>query len=202
MFAEAVAGVILGLVGLAATNVDNFIVLVSVFGARKESKTAVCLGFGAGTLIILAMSLAVSLIGELIPVRYLGYLGVIPIFFGIRELRQAASLEGKSPRLPENASKDLLKAVIAVSLLTLAGGTDTLAVFAPLLAESNLVGKWAVCAGYVIAVIVLAVLLGYAVSHPAIANPLQRHGLKIGPAVMILIGSYILLNTATDTVPG
>ena len=202
MLTEAVTGLILGLVGLAATNVDNFVVLVSAFGARKESKPVVCLGFTAGAMIILGISLMFSLVGELIPVRYLGYLGVVPIYLGVRELTQSALQKRKPPSLPENPWKNTLKGIIAVSLITLAGGTDTLAVIAPLLAESHVVGFWAICVGYAIAVMGVATLLGYAVSHPAIAGPLQHHGSRIGPAVMIFIGSYIFLNTATDRVTG
>lgn len=202
MLTEAAAGLTLGLVGLSATNVDNFIVLVSAFGARRESKTAVCLGFAVGALILLAISLVFSLLGELIPVRYLGYLGVIPIYLGIRGLTQSVQQTSKSPGPPEKQSRHTLKTIIAVLVLTLAGGTDTLAVIAPLLAESNVVGLWAVCSGYMIAVMGLVALLGYALSHPAITNPLRRYGSRIGPAVMVLIGLYILVNTATDSMPG
>ncbi len=202
MLTEAVTGLILGLVGLAATSVDNLIVLVSAFGARRESRTTVCLGFTVGVVIILVISLAFSLLGEVIPVRYLGYLGVVPIYLGIRGLTRWASPQSESRDLPASNSTDLLKGVTAVSLLTLAGGTDTIAVIGPLLAESNVVGVWAVCSGYVIAVIGLAALLGCALSHPAITNPLRRYGWMIGPAVMIVIGSYILANTATDSMPG
>ena len=91
MLAETWAGLILGLIGHAATNVDNSVVLISIFGAKRESTTAVSLGFATGSMVMLAIALVLSFIGEMIPVRYLGYLGVIPIFLGILELTRSAS---------------------------------------------------------------------------------------------------------------
>ncbi|MGD8532250.1 MAG: cadmium resistance transporter [Gammaproteobacteria bacterium] len=202
MIAEVWAGLLLGIAGVVATNVDNFLVLVGVFGTRSGSRTAVRLGFCVGALILLVISLIFSFIGELIPIRFLGYLGVIPISMGVLELSRQDSSTARAQSRSGPASQGFTKSVVTVSILTLAGGTDTFAVIAPLLAESQSIAVAAICSGYVIAVIGIAALLGQAVSHPAFVNPLRRYGPKIGPVVMILIGIYILLNTATDSFPG
>ena len=91
MLAETWAGLILGLIGHAATNVDNSVVLISIFGAKRESTTAVSLGFATGSMVMLAIALVLSSIGEVIPVRYPGYPGVVPILLGILELTRSAS---------------------------------------------------------------------------------------------------------------
>ena len=202
MLAETGAGLVLGLTGFAATNVDNVVVLISLFGAKRDSTAAVSLGFATGSLITLAIALMLSFIGEWIPVRYLGYLGVVPIFLGILELTRSASPALKAPAAADRALRGSSTTLVTVTILTLAGGTDTLAVIAPLLAESQIKSVWAICSGYMIAAMSMAALLGYATRHPAIARPLQRYGTKIGPGVMIIIGLYIVVNTATDKLPG
>ena len=134
MIAEVWAGLLLGIAGVVATNVDNFLVLVGVFGTRSGSRTAVRLGFCVGALILLVISLIFSFIGELIPIRFLGYLGVIPISMGVLELSRQDSSTARAQSRSGPASQGFTKSVVTVSILTLAGGTDTFAVIAPLLA--------------------------------------------------------------------
>ena len=167
MIAEVWAGLLLGIAGVVATNVDNFLVLVGVFGTRSGSRTAVRLGFCVGALILLVISLIFSFIGELIPIRFLGYLGVIPISMGVLELSRQDSSTARAQSRSGPASQGFTKSVVTVSILTLAGGTDTFAVIAPLLAESQSIAVAAICSGYVIAVIGIPALLAQAVSHLA-----------------------------------
>jgi cadmium resistance protein CadD (predicted permease) len=202
MVAETGAGLILGFTGFAATNIDNSVVLISIFGAKRESTNVVSLGFATGSMLMLAIALTLSFVGELIPVRYLGYLGVIPILVGVLELTRSTSVARRASSATDRGLRGASATLATVSILTLAGGTDTLAVIAPLLAESKIASVWAMCAGYVIAAMGMAALIGYATRHPAIAEPLQRYGTKIGPGVMIAIGLYILVNTATDRLQG
>lgn len=201
MLGETLVGLILGMSGVAATNVDNVIILVGTFGGKKENTGAVCLGFATGALVILAISLVSIFVDRLIPVEYLGYLGVIPIFFGLRSLMMRDSQGITARAYSESVATNPLTIAFAASTIMVAAGVDTITVFAPLLAESKTTGIWAICSGYLMAVLALCAFIGYACNHPALATPLQKYGSRIGPVVMVLIGIYILVNTATDTLP-
>ena len=80
----------------------------------------------------------------------------------------------------------------------IANGVDTIAVFVPLIAESEATYRLFLSLGFVAASLALAWLATRACTHPSAATPIARYGPKVAPFVMIGIGVYILLNTATD----
>ncbi len=199
---EILTDLLLAVSGFAATNLENVVVLVAVFCAECRNSTAVRLGFGLGALVLLALSLTTLALTEVVPVSYLGWLGIIPIAFGVREIFRRAEDESSEDAGGGKARGTLLKVTAAAAMLMIVNGGDTIAVFAPLFAETLPFGVVIMVIGYSLTALVLAVVTGRACTHPGLAVPLQRFGPRIAPYIMIAIGIYVLLNTSTDRLPG
>ncbi|MGD9021929.1 MAG: hypothetical protein PVF46_09030, partial [Lysobacterales bacterium] len=75
------------------TNLDNLVLLVTMHAHYRDNPAAVSAGYIAGMLLIGALCLLVGMLGDLIPIAYLGLLGVVPITAGmlglLRLLRKA-----------------------------------------------------------------------------------------------------------------
>ena len=176
-------------------------ILVSVFCADPAHARAVRLGFGLGSLVLLLASLLVLSVSGFIPLRFLGLLGLIPIAFGLFELvrssKDAAYSDPAARKMPQEQSR----VVLSASLLMIANGGDTIAVFAPLFAETAPAGVPVLILGYVLSAATLSFLAGHVCVFPALSQPLKKYGARVAPYIMIGIGIYILLNTGTDLLP-
>ena len=196
---ETLASLTLGVGGVIGTNLENVVVAVAAFCNSRTPVSALGIGFVVGLVFLLGVSWLTGVGAGLIPTRFLGYLGVIPIALGLREyFRQNA------PQPEQAGSADSgrwMQAIAAVGLRMIANGIDTIAVFAPLIAESEATDRLVLALGYVGTSVMLGWFCVRACTHPRLAELIDRHGSRIAPFLMIGIGVYILLNTATDTQP-
>ncbi len=184
----------------AATNLDNLILLVSFLSIPSVRVGSIFLGFITGMLILTGLSATATLLPALIPVKYLGLLGIIPVTVGIKELIAAKSKTGSASQIAVPAAPS--STFSAVVLTQISNGSDTIITLAPLIADS--------VPGAVILILVtfvaMAMLLWHIArrvhSQPAIAALTERYGRYLAPIVLILVGSYILANTTTDLLPG
>lgn len=187
--------------GFGSTNVENIVVLVGVFCANPTNAPAVRLGFVLGSLALLLVSLSTLIVAGSIPVHYLGLLGLIPISLGVYEIVRSARKDGASDQQPRKRSGAREKVALSASTLMVANGGDTIAVFAPLFAETERGGVIVMVVGYLIAAFSLAYLSGRVCVAPQLSEPLNKYGPRLAPYIMIAIGCYILLNTGTDVLP-
>ena len=73
----------------AATNTDNLILLVVLMGASPEQRSAHTLGFLSSALAVLAIATGAALLGAVVDPTLLGYMGLLPLSFGIYLLVRA-----------------------------------------------------------------------------------------------------------------
>src|SRR5687768_3549707 len=75
-----------GLLTFASTNIDDILILAFLYSAKRYKENEIVAGqfLGIGALVI--VSLICSLIGLLVPSSYIGLLGVIPIYLGLKAL--------------------------------------------------------------------------------------------------------------------
>ena len=64
------------------TNLDNLVLLVALHTRYQDHPAIVSAGYITGMVLILGICLLIGEIGELIPLGYLGLLGIIPITTG------------------------------------------------------------------------------------------------------------------------
>lgn len=183
----------------AATNLDNLLLLVAL--APRECETPASLVGGAllASAATLALGIGASLAADLVPQRWLGALGFVPLALGLRELGRLLRSPPEAAGVKAHGAPALGTPGLAGVLLANSG--DTLAALVPLLAET----RRALLPLVALAVLTTA-LLGCGVarwtaSHARLGPLLQRIAPRLVPLVLIAVGLYVLANTAGDALP-
>lgn len=192
---------LLPLIGVASvaflsTNADNLALLFAFLADRSFSARNVIFGYALGMLGILGLSWVVAWLADFFPPQYVGFLGVVPIFLGITRLYRNFAGRESEPELAPVVSKG--SQVVTVALADVAHGPDTVVLFSALLADSDAIGQSAVTLSYLLLVAVWCGFGAYLFRHPAIRGPVQRYGSRFAPYLLIVVGLFILLNTAHD----
>ena len=186
-----VTALVLVPVAYAATNIDNLLIMASL-GAGRASRGHLVAGFVVASCMVLLVASAAVFIDRLLPPEVLGYLGFVPISIGAYLLLFA----GARPETPTGVTT----AWPAIAGLLLANSGDTIFAIAPLFAESGSDARLGLALGFVlVAAAWLSLILG-AARYVARSKWLGRLGYRIAPWMMILVGLYILSDSATDVV--
>jgi cadmium resistance protein CadD (predicted permease) len=183
-------GEVAAAVGLfAGTNVDDLIVLTVLFlsgrATGRPKRWQIWVGQYAGIGALIAVSAAAALGLTLVPDRWVGLLGLVPIALGVRGLVRARSADGDSP--PAIAG-----GALSVAAVTIANGADNIAVYTPMFRTIGLVDS-------VVTVVVFALLTalwcaagGWLGGHRRAVDAIGRYGRWLVPAVFIAIGVVLL----------
>ena len=185
----------------AATNVDNLVLLVGWMLSGRVPRLQIFMGYAAGMALLLVVTTVLSFSSNLIPVQYLGYLGIIPILAGAKmlfDLWRNASVDDVDELQASGANAS----VVAIASTQLANGIDTILVFSPLLADSSGAIDYLIVSCFIVMVGVWFGFARFLTFHASQLNWVTIAGRWITPMVMILVGIYILDNTATDLVAG
>lgn len=187
-------------VPFAATNVDNLALLVGWLLAGRNRSRQVLLGHSLGMFALLLLTIAFGLGANIIPLRYVGYLGLIPIALGLKGLYELSRRSGENETAPEVTSAHV--SPLSIAATQVANGVDTVLVFGPLLADSESGVDFVLIGGFVVMTFVWFGLARFLESHAARLTLLDRYGHWIAPIVLIVVGLYILDNTSTDVLLG
>ena len=184
------------------TNMDNLILLVALYARFPRRTTAVAAGYIAGMLLIGAVSIAIGLGGGMIRVDRLGMLGVVPIALGIMALFQL--FQHKQTGEPRKPASEISTKVVFLSVLTtqLSNGADSIITCSIFLAESTAETDYLIALTGLAMIAIFAWLAHFLVKRRRVAEVVDRYGHYLTPFILILVGVYILSNTATDLIPG
>ena len=69
-----------------ATNLDNLVLMIGLFGRYDDRRYEVLFGYLVGMLVIGAATFYVGKLAGNAPVQYLGLLGVVPVLIGLAEI--------------------------------------------------------------------------------------------------------------------
>jgi cadmium resistance protein CadD (predicted permease) len=204
--------VVSGVAAFAATNFDDLFLLILWFSRARSDPRAermIIAGQYLGFSLLILISVLVYIGTLLVPREYVGLLGILPITLGLRELlslrrrggEEAEVLEADAP--PGNVPRVLRSRLFhwldpdaaAVAVVTVANGSDNLAVYPPLFAAGGV-------ARMIVIILVLLVMVGVwcaladrLAEHPLTAAPLRKYGPVVMPFVLIGIGLLILIES-------
>ena len=181
-----------------ATNIDNLVLLVAWLIGQRGSPWRIAAGFSMAAIAVLIASWALALSANVIPVEYVGYLGLLPMLLGLKlllDLIRHRTSEGIGPADAKTSS-------LAIAVTLFANSVDTMLVFAPLLADSNNEADFRIVAAYLLVGVVWFGLAQFFSRHARRMQSIVATAQWIAPLVMIAVGFYILNNTATDVIPG
>ena len=176
----------------ASTNVDDVFVLVGFFSDKRFRARDTVLGQYVGITALFIASVAASLLSLVIPLPYIGLLGVIPIWIGGKKLLELYQRRDRTEDTLEHHSDANTNGVATVALMTVANGGDNIGVYTPSFATRS-------AHEIVIIALVFAVMTALwcfvahgIVNHPKLGSPIRLYGHRITPVVLVGLGILIL----------
>jgi len=179
----------------AGTSVEDLVVLTTLFLSwhtlGRPRPAQVVLGWYLGIATLVGVSAAAALGLVLVPGHWVGLLGLAPLSIGVYKLIKTIRAVRRAVRVrPVMAS-----GVLAVAGLAISNGGDNISVYVPVFrtigVQRSLVMVTVFAAG--VAVWCLAAqLLG---SHKKIMEMIELYGHWIVPAVYMIVGSAIILDS-------
>ncbi|MEX0381529.1 cadmium resistance transporter [Leuconostoc sp. MS02] len=165
-------------------NLDFFVILL--FLLQKYRFRDNLIGYELGMLLVFAISaVAGQLIQTVIPTWTIGFLGLLPIYMGIK---------GEDDDDPSKSTSK--KGMIAVLLMYLIScGADNIAVYVPVLATMTTTAIL-LTTGYFIILTAISLILAYLFGQiPIIKHVFERWGSPISRIIYILIGLFVMFDT-------
>lgn len=183
--------IITSLIAFASTNVDDIFLLTLFYGDKRFRHREILAGqlLGIGTLI--AISLVGSLLGLLVAPPYMGLLGLIPIFLGVKGIialrRNDADADDEDLHTRKGKSR-----LLSVAGVTIANGGDNIGIYVPLFATFAWPDKMVMITIFFLMTFVWCFTARYFVKHPYVAKTVERYGHIVTPFVLVALGVYIL----------
>jgi cadmium resistance transport/sequestration family protein len=199
------------IIAFVATNIDALFVLTIFFSQTDGEFTSRHIIFGQylGFAAIAVLSVVASLGVLVVPVEWIGLLGLYPIFLGIRalltSLRRAPTKvyspigwSGDSAPGRSGAFRWVLNTQsYGVAAVTFANGGDNISTYVPLFASVGFLRTGIILVVF-FPLVALWCYAGYKLGgHQKITSTIERYDHVIVPFVLIALGIYILTKTGT-----
>ena len=179
----------------AGTNVDDIIVLTVLFLASrttgKPDRWQIWIGQYAGIAALVAVSAIAAAGLAIVPDRWVGLLGLIPFALGVRSLVTAIQSRSNG----EDTATPVAGNAIAVAGVTIANGADNISVYTPLFRTIGLNSTVLTIAVFAVLVAVWCLAGSWLASHKPVIAVIERYGHWIVPAVFMLIGAVIVIES-------
>ncbi|MBC6605615.1 cadmium resistance transporter [Hymenobacter sp. BT188] len=186
----------LALVTFAVTNVDDLLLLSLFFSNPRYPVRSVVVGQFLGVAFLVGVSLVGLVLGTFVNQQWIGLLGLVPIFIGLR-----AAWRLQSASVPETTQQEVStgSSVLQVSAITIANGADNVSVYVPLFATLPVVTVGLYCGVFAAMVGVWCIVSYYLVQHPGLSKVLACYGHLVLPFFLMALGCWILFETKAYT---
>lgn len=207
--------IITTIVLFAATNIDDIFLLLTWFSQRdsKLKSSHIIIGQYLGFIALVILSVIGALGALIIPQEWIGLLGLVPIYLGLKALveqfreraeEQQAEREGEAYIVHETSIGEETKgnpswiqkffhpSIYKVATVTFANGGDNIGVYIPSFATYK---GWQIGIVVIIFLFLVAVwcyIANKLIAFPLVAQTLERYGHIIVPFVLIGLGFLIL----------
>jgi cadmium resistance protein CadD (predicted permease) len=185
-----------------ATNLDNFALLVTFLVRYRHRTLVVAAAYVASISLLGLVGYGIGRGADIAPVELLGWLGLIPIALGTAGVVRLFRDKTAAGTLREDSVGGSGTAFLATLTSQIGNGADTIATFGALFADSNPASDTLIIFTFAAMAIIFLASAHYAIRHPAVKNSVENHAHRITPFILIIVGAYILANTATDLLPG
>jgi cadmium resistance transport/sequestration family protein len=195
-----------GVTAFVATNIDDLVILLLFFAQvsaalrRRQIVVGQYLGFAA--LVIASLP---GFLGSLVlPHRWIGLLGLIPIAIALSRLLNRDSEESQveeeiTQSEPSSIASFISPQTYTVAAITVANGSDNIGIYVPLFASSNLANLLVIIGLFFLLVGVWCYVAYKLTSQSAIAHLLTHYGNTVVPFVLIGLGVFIVLDSRALT---
>ena len=184
-----------------ATNLDNFVLLVTFLVRYRNRTLIVAATYVASISLLVLVGYGIGRGADIVPVELLGWLGLIPIGLGTAGVIGLIRDKTADGAVREASVGGGETAFLATLTSQVGNGADTIVTFGALFADSNPASDTLIIFTLVAMTIIFLVSAHYAVRHPVLRQSIENHAHRITPFILIIVGAYILANTATDLLP-
>lgn len=198
------------MISFISTNIDDIFILTILFSqvGKNLSKKDIVLGqyLGVGLLVLFSILASHSL--NRIQTEYLGLLGIIPIFLGIKSWldfvknkKRTASIEKDSSANKADLTDETLLTsglrphFLNVTLLTLGNGSNNIGIYVPLFSRYSVIDLIISVLIFIIMIAIWCYFSFKLANLSFIQEELHRHQAFIIPVIFIGLGIYILIDS-------
>lgn len=192
--------IIAGVVTYWSTAIDLLIILMLFFAKVKDKKGVrdIYIGqfLGSGLLILVSLFFAVIL--HYVPdKRLLGFLGIIPVFLGIKALILGDSDGEKmaNEKLKDTNQNNLIKTLIFITIVSC--GADNVGLFVPYFISLVLPKLLITLVVFLIMIFLLVFIAQKSVSIPIVGTVLEKYSRWFIGIVYIFIGGSVLIENGS-----
>ena len=192
--------IIAGVVTYWSTAIDLLIILMLFFAKVKDKKGVrdIYIGqfLGSGLLILVSLFFAVIL--HYVPdKRLLGFLGIIPVFLGIKALILGDSDGEKmaNEKLKDTNQNNLIKTLIFITIVSC--GADNVGLFVPYFISLALTKLLITLLVFLIMIFLLVFIAQKSVSIPIVGTVLEKYSRWFIGIVYIFIGGSVLIENGS-----
>ncbi|KMT23310.1 cadmium resistance transporter [Clostridium cylindrosporum] len=198
--------IIKAVISFVTTNIDDIFILMLFFSRVNNSLKVrhIVLGQYLGIASLVIISILGALGANLFPSKYIGLLGIVPIYLGIKEYLEYKKgnedddeVEEINEKInQENTSKRLIS-IISVAGVTIANGGDNIGIYIPLFARLS---TFEILATSIIFIILTGVwcYIGFKLlKYPFVEGIIERYKHIFVPIVFIALGIYIFIESGT-----
>jgi cadmium resistance transport/sequestration family protein len=189
-------GTIVAAVGLfAATNIDDLVVLTVLFVASARGALPgwkVVAGQYAGFVTLVAISVVAAAGLTIVPDKWVGFLGLIPLAIGIYGLVRTLRRRGD-----DDDDDDAISAVglLGVAGITIANGADNISLYTPVFRTNPVQDTVVTIIVFLVLVAVWCLTARFIGTSKTVSELLERVEHWLVPAVFIGLGLYILIES-------
>lgn len=183
------------ILAFVSTNIDDIFILILFYGNKKIKETEIIIGQFLGIITLIAVSLIGSLIGLILQDAYIGFLGLIPLYLGIKGI--LAIIKNEKHEEEGHHLKTNKSSILSVAGTTFANGGDNIGIYVPLFATLTWEGKISMITIFLVMTFVWCMMAKYFTKHPYVAKVVDKYGHIIAPIVLVLLGLYIMYQTGT-----
>lgn len=200
------------LIAFVATNIDDIIIFLLFFSQVDANlrRQHIVVGQYLGFTFLIVASLPGYFGGLIVPREWIGFLGLLPIAIGVKQLmsreKDATQVQTvNSDRSYASASNPIVSFLSSilnpqtykVAAVTVANGGDNISIYIPLFAGSKLASLGVTLAVFFFMVGVWCAIAYLLTRQPTIAYVLTRYGKHIVPFVLIGLGLSIMYERGT-----
>ncbi|HDR7914522.1 TPA: cadmium resistance transporter [Bacillus wiedmannii] len=199
--------IISSFIAFTSTNIDDIFILLVLFsqvktgvikkeggavqGKTKLKELNIVIGQYLGFSVIVFLSIIGSLSSFFIPVSWIGLLGFVPIYMGVKGILSLRSY--KRNEVIDNVSGSIFK----VASITLANGADNISIYIPMFASQNLKTNIVTLVIFFCMIAIWCFISYKLLRAPILAKVLERNCHIIVPIVLIGLGMFILFRSNT-----
>ncbi|MDF5725398.1 MAG: cadmium resistance transporter [Rhizonema sp. PD37] len=204
-----------GIIAFVASNIDDLLILLLFFSQVNVNfrRRHIVIGQYLGFVVIIIASLPGFFGGLVVPQKFIGLLGLLPIAIGLLQLvnrgEQTTEVQTVTStfqqQLHNNPIVSFLFSVLSpqtykVAAVTVANGGDNISIYIPLFAGQNLACLAIILSVFFLMVIVWCAIAYLLVRQTKIANVLSRYGKALVPFVLIGLGLFIMYERGTFSI--